>query len=281
MNDLAIRLTVMLNQLANLLGRWLLAPLEQLPELAGAVLVAMVTGILMLIAFKYTSHQAAIKQARDRIKAELLALSLFRDNVAVNLGSQGRILGYALKLMGLALVPIAVMIVPVTLLLGQLSLWWQARPFQVGEDAVVTIRLNGDPKSSWPKVNLEPLPSMEITQGPYTIRSKREICWSIRFREPGHQQLDIHVDGQSWKKDLAVGRAPMRISLQRPEWNWSDIVMHPAEPPIEARSAVKSIDIQYPENRAWATGTHSWLIFWFLGSTIVAFCFRGVFNVNL
>ena len=281
MNDVAIRLTVFLNHLANLLGSWLLAPLGRLPELIGAIVVATVTGILMLIAFKYTSRQDAIKQARDRIKAELLALSLFRDNVAVNLGSQGRILGYATKLMGLSLIPIAVMIVPVTLLLGQLSLWWQARPFRVGEDAVVTIRLNGDSKSSWPKVNLLPAPAMEVSQGPYSVRSKREVCWSVRFRETGHQTLDFQVDGQSLKKDLAVGAAPMRISLRRPEWKWSDVLMHPAELPFDTRSVVKAIDIQYPDNSGWATGSHSWLVFWFIGSTLVAFCFRGVFNVNL
>lgn len=281
MNDLAIRLTVILNQLANLLGRWLLAPLEHLPELVGASLVAFLTGIVMLISFKYTSNQTAIKSARDRIKAELLALSLFRDNVAVNLGSQGRILGYAMKLMALALVPIAVMILPVTLLLGQLSLWWQARPFQVGEEAVVTMHLNGDAKANWPKVILEPLSAMEITQGPYAIRSKREICWSVRFRDAGYQRLAFQVDGQTSTKELAIGQAPMRVSLERPEWKWSDIVMHPAESPFDGGSAVKSIDVQYPDTRGWVTGTHSWLIFWFVGSTIVAFCFRGLFNVNL
>ena len=36
-----------------------------------------------------------------------------------------------------------VMVVPVILILGQLSLWYQARPLRVGEEAVVTLKLNG------------------------------------------------------------------------------------------------------------------------------------------
>jgi len=36
------------------------------------------------------------------------------------------------------------MAVPVTLLLGQLALWYQARPLRVGEDTVITLELNGD-----------------------------------------------------------------------------------------------------------------------------------------
>ena len=278
---------MLLNQIANAVGRFLLAPLGFLPEVAGAVIVAVVTGVLMLIAFKYTSHQSAIKQIRNGIKAELLALSLFKDSIAVSLRSQWRIIQGAMKLILISLIPIGCMMIPVTLLLGQLSLWWQARPLQIGEDVVVTLALNENDKTSWPNVTLQTAPAMEITQGPFRIRSRRELCWQLQARAAGYHRLNFLVDGQPVEKELAAGSGTMRVSIQRPGWHLSDILMNPAEAPFQLSSKVNSIRIQYPMDTTWTHGRysslffHSWLVFWFIGSTISAFCFRGILKVNL
>ena len=281
MIEIGIRITVWLNQIANLIGQILLSPLSALPELAGAIVVATVTGVLMLIGFKYTSNQSAIKRIRSGIKAELLALSLFKDSVAVNLLSQWRILLGALQSILVSLIPIACMIIPVTLLLGQLSLWWQARPLHVNEEAVITLSLSGNEKSTWPDVTLQPSAAFEPIVGPVRIRSKRAICWNVQGVTPGYHNVVFNVGGQQIEKQLAIGRHPMRVSLMRPDWNWSNILLNPAESPFTAQSPVKSIEIQYPSTNSWYTGSNSWLVFWFIGSTIAALCFRGVFKVNL
>ena len=64
--------------------------------------------------------------------------------------AQGRLLVGAFWLFLFGLVPLLVMIVPVTLLLGQMSLWYQQRPLRVGEEAVVTLKLNGGSRISLP-----------------------------------------------------------------------------------------------------------------------------------
>ena len=79
----------------------------------------------------------------------------------------------------------------------------------------------------------------------------------------------------------------MRVSISRPDWNWSDILLHPAELPFEPDDAVKTIAVQYSPDTIWLTGRYSslvfnsWIVFWFLGSTTTAFCFSGVLKVNL
>ena len=77
------------------------------------------------------------------------------------------------------------MVVPVTLLLGQLGLWYQARPLKIGEDAVVTLKLNGDSGSAWPAVSLQPTDKVGVEVGPVRVRSKREVCWKISARGRG------------------------------------------------------------------------------------------------
>src|SRR5262249_29273630 len=176
------QIVVWLNALANAVGRILLAPIAVLPGWLSATIVAAVTGILLLVVFKYTSNQRAIKRVKDDIKANLLALKLFKDSASVALGAQGRILSGAFRLLLLAIVPLLVMILPVLLILGQLSLWYQARPLQAGEDAIVTLRLGGDAGAPLPEVRLDPTEAVDVTIGPVRLRSKREVCWKIQAR---------------------------------------------------------------------------------------------------
>ena len=101
-----------------------------LPGWLSATVVAAVTGVLLLAVFKYTSNQRAIKRVRNDINANLLALKLFKDSAGWRFGRRGASCCGAGRLFVLAVVPMLVMAVPVTLLLGQLALWYQARPLQ-------------------------------------------------------------------------------------------------------------------------------------------------------
>ena len=275
------QLVVWLNALANAVGGLLLAPLVLLPGWLSATLVAIVTGVGFLLAFKYTSNQRAIKRVKDDIKANLLALKLFQENPAVTLGAQGRILAAAFKLFLLAPAPMLVMVVPVLLMLGQLSLWYQARPLRVGEDALVTVALNEDAGQPLPDVQLQPTDAVAVAIGPVRVPSQREICWSIAARRPGDHRLVFRAGDESAEKQLAVGDRLMRVSALRPGWNWSDALVYPAEPPFAAHSLVRSIAVDYPTRSSWTSGADSWVVYWFAVSMIAGFAFRGFFNVNM
>ncbi|MBM4076329.1 MAG: hypothetical protein FJ267_11900, partial [Planctomycetes bacterium] len=88
MIDRVTLVATVLNQIANMLGRLVLSPIGMMPEILGAVVVSVVTGIVLLLAFKYTSNQRSIKRVRSDIKAQLLALSLFKESIAVSLKFQ-------------------------------------------------------------------------------------------------------------------------------------------------------------------------------------------------
>ncbi|HEV3116830.1 MAG TPA: hypothetical protein VGY58_07250, partial [Gemmataceae bacterium] len=70
MMDVLARAVAWLNAAANVLGRSLLSPIGMLPGWLSATLVSAITGVLLLIVFKYTSNQRAIKRVRDGIKAD-------------------------------------------------------------------------------------------------------------------------------------------------------------------------------------------------------------------
>jgi hypothetical protein len=279
--DAVAQVVAWLNAGAGVLGGLLLAPIGWLPGWLSATLVAVVTGVLLLVVFKYTSNQRAIKAVRDDIKANLLALKLFKDNMAVTFRAQGGLLLGACRLFLLAIVPMLVMAVPVTLLLGQLSLWYQARPLRVNEEAVLTLKLNGADDDPWPDVRLEPPAAVAVTVGPVRVRSQREICWEFKGRKPGQHVLLFYVDGQRVEKELAIGDGFMRVSAKRPGWDVGEALLHPGEPPFPPDSPVRSIEIDYPERSSWVYGSNSWVIYWFVVSLVAALFFRRWLNVQV
>jgi hypothetical protein len=278
--DMLTQLVVWLNSAANLLGRALVF-VGMLPGWLSATLIAVASGMAMLLAFRYTSHQRAVKQVRRSIRANLLAVRLFHDNMLAGFRAQGRVLLGALGLLLLAVVPVLVMLVPMTLLLGQLSLWYQAQPVPVGEDAVITLKLDVAPDAPWPVVQLEPADPSVTATGPVRILGQHEICWNVRARQSGYHSLVFLVDGQRIEKELAVGTGFMSISTRRPEWDWVDALLHPREAPLGPDSPVRSIEVQYPTRASWTSGTNSWVYYWFGLSLVTGFCLRGLFKVNL
>ncbi len=275
------QIVVWLNALANACGAVCLAPIAIMPGWMSATLVAAITGVLLLVAFKFTSNQAAIKRVRADIKANTLALSLFRDSAKVSLRSQGRILWGAMRLMYFAIVPMLAMIVPVCLILGQLALWYQARPLQVGEEAVVTVQLAGDAHSELNDAQLQPHSAVETTIGPVRVPSKQWVSWNLEAREAGYHQLVFEVAGQSFEKEIAIGDGFMRTSLIRPHWDWTTALIHPRETPFSSDSVVQSIEVVYPARSSWVVGSSTWLIYWFIASMIFAFIARPWLGVNL
>jgi hypothetical protein len=279
MTHVLAQIAAWLSAASNALGRFVFAPVGVLPGWLSATVVAGVTGVLLLAVFKYTSDQRAIQRVRNDINAHLLALKLFKDSARVSLRAQGRILDGAFWLFVLAVVPMLVMAVPVTLLLSQLALWYQARPLQVGEDTVITLKLNGDAGSAWPAVSLQPTDTIEVTVGPVRVRSKREVCWNVKARERGSHRLVFQVGDQPSSKELAIGDGLMRVSKARPGWDWSAILLNPAEQPFRPGHPVRSIEIDYPHRSSWTSGTDAWVIYWFVVSMVAALCFRRALHV--
>jgi hypothetical protein len=220
------------NVLTNAFGRFLLFPIAVLPGWLSNTIISAVTGVFLLVIFKYTSNQGAISKIRDDIKAHMLALKLFKDSISVTLHAEARVFKGALLLLFHAIPPMLVMIIPVSLLLAQMSLWYQSRPLLPGEVAVMTVKLNGNVGERWPAVNIEPTPVAEVTIGPVRVFSRREIYWEIKALENGKHHITIPVGGRQIEKELVIGYSFMRLSSLRPDWSWAHILMHPAEEPF-------------------------------------------------
>ena len=279
--DFLIRLITGTNVVTNAAGGFFLAPVSLVPGWVSITAISAVLGVLLLVIFKYTSNQKAIARIRDSIKADMLAVKLFKDSISVAFRSQARVFANSFRLLFHSIVPMIVMIVPVCLVLAQMGLWYQARPLMSGDEPVVVrLKLNNN-VDAWPQVTLKSLPAARKTIGPVRVFSKKEIYWKIKPVENGYHPLIFHVGERKYEKQLAVGEGFMRLSPKRPGYDFSDILLYPLEKPFAPDSDVHSISIDYPERDSRISGTDWWIVYFFVASMIFAFMFKPLLKVRI
>lgn len=270
-----------LNILSNAVADLTLWPIRILPGLLSNTIISAVTGFVLLIVFKYTSNQKAIGRVKNNIKANMLALKLFKDDLRVTIRLQGRVLYGVTNLLRYSLFPLLVMILPMSLELGQLGLWYQWQPLNVGEETLVTVKVRQNAHGRLPDVRLESCPGVEILVGPFRIPSKSELCWRIRITAAGMKELNFQSEGQLITKSLQTGEGLARVSPLRPSSQWTCMLVYPAESPFDSDSVVQSIHIDFPSRTFFASGSNWWLIYFLIASMLFALLFKTFLKVQI
>jgi hypothetical protein len=261
----------------------LLLPLRPLGPWPTMIVVSLLTGFLMLAIFRWTSNQAGIRRAKDRIKAHLLELRLYRDNFGQSLRSQGRVLAANGRYVGYAVKPMLIMIVPVMLVLVQLDLRYGRRPLRVGEEATVRVKTASgvDPLSLG--LDLEVPKGIALTTPALRIPEEREIDWRIRADAPGRYGLDFRWPDGAESKSVCVETDRLSVvSTKRTAGGILDRIAHPGERGLPASGPLASIEVEYPAQRMNVFGGRMhWLVAYLGLSILLGFAFKGVFKVEV
>src|SRR6476646_11545745 len=104
--------------------------------------ISIAIGFLMVIVFRYTSDQKAIGRAKDRLKAHLLAVRLFQDQLPVVIRAYGKILRGTGSYLRLAFTPFLIAILPITFLIVQLDRYFGWLPLRPAQSFLVEARVN-------------------------------------------------------------------------------------------------------------------------------------------
>jgi hypothetical protein len=281
MTDLLIRMLAGINAVANAAGDLLQAPVAACPGWLSLTVMSAAVGVLALIVFKYTSNQQAIGRVRDDIKANLLAVKLYRDSFSVAMKSQARVLTGACRLLFYSLVPMLVLIGPVCLTLAQMGSWYQARPLQPGDGQVtVQLKMNDRPGTP-PRVMLEPHPAARLLTGPVHVTSRAEIYFNLQPLAHGNHTLIFRVGDGRYEKQMVIGSGFMRVSPKRPGASPWDVLMYPLETPFASADPVQSISIAYPPRDSRIYGTDWWVVYFFLASTACAVLCKPFLKVRM
>lgn len=248
-----------------------------LPAWLELTLLSALMGAAMLLVFRYTSNQDAIGRIKDEVKANLLALKLYKDELHVTFLAQRRLFWALARLQRYMLPPVAIMILPMLLVLGQMGTRYQWRPLRPSERTLVKLTIK---QGEHEPVNarLERSDGLAVEVGP--VPGGGQLVWRAHAGRPGRHVLRFHVGEKVVEKELVVGQGNRRLSAARIGSRWTEQILHPVERRLPSKTGIESIEIDYPENEALLTGTNRWLIYFFVVSMLTAIVLAPVFKTR-
>ncbi len=257
-------------------------PFRSMSPWVGMCLISLLTALLMLFVFRLTSNQQGIRRVKNKIKAHLLELRLFKDNLGLSLKAQANIFRYNLTYIGYSAKPLLVMIVPLLLILIQLNFWFGYQSLSPAQKTLVKVKLDESHDPMAIDISLAASLGLDVETPPLRIEEEREVSWRIRPSRNGLHELTLSVNGQKVTKKVAVGAKPLaRISPKKVR-DFLDELFNPGESPLPRNLPLKTWEVVYPPKKMNLFGWHiHWLIVYFVLSIIFAFAFKGVFRVEI
>ncbi len=244
------------------------------------VLLSIVIGFLMVVVFRYTSDQKAIRLAKDQLKAHLLAVRLFQDQLPVVLSSYGRILQGTGRYLRLTFRPLLFVALPLTLLIVQLDRYLGVTPLSTGQPFLIKARAI-DPEVL-NTVDLGLPPAFQQTAPPVHIPTENEIVWRVVATEPGNYDVGIGPPDKTFSKRVSVSTRLERISPIRLQGRFWERMLFSAESPLPAESPIQSIEVGYPSRTIAFVGFEwNWIWLFFVLSLVAGFLFKSILGIEI
>jgi hypothetical protein len=242
--------------------------------------ISLIIGLLMVIVFGYTSDQKAIRVAKDQLKAHLLALRLFQDQIHVVLRSYGRIVMATGHYLRLAFKPLLFVIVPMTLLIVQLDRYLGSEPLSTGKAFLVKAYL--DNSDALNQASLQLPDGLIATAPPVHVPAENELAWRVVANRYGEYLIDVQVADQLFSKRVIVGSGLPRLSSVRFRGKFWKRILLSAEPALPENRVLEEVDVQYPSRDiAFLNFEWNWIWLFFLLSLAAGFLFKRLLGIEI
>ena len=244
------------------------------------ILLSLLIGLLMVVVFRYTSDQKAIRLAKDQLKAHLLAVRLFQDQLPVVLSSYGRILRCTGHYLRLAFKPLLFVVLPLTFLIVQLDRYLGWAPVPSGQAFLVKVRTTGPEALNEASLLL---PSeMKMTAPAVHVPARNEVVWRLVAEKNGDYNVIIGVAGQTLSKAVVVSSGLSRVSPIRLQGHFWERIFVSGEPALPESSPIQSVEVGYPSRNIRFMGFEwNWIWLFFVLSLVAGFVFKSVLKIEI
>lgn len=262
----------------------ILKPFAGLHPWVGLAVLSAVTGVVMLLIFGKTSNQKKISETKDKLKAYVMEMWIFRNDTRVMFSAIGRVLRSNLQYLRHSLRPLVFLFIPVLIIMVQLGIRYADEPLMPGDRAVVSVKLKDGTVPSQTELALVAPKGVRVVSPALRIDSQSEVDWQIVAEHPGQYQLGLETPGGTVEKSLDVGprRKLGKVGSVKARANSWSAFLYPSEPPVPSDSIIESIHVTYPHRELKFLGlTVNWLIAFFIISVAAGFALKGVFGIEV
>lgn len=244
------------------------------------LLISVVIGLAMVIIFACTSDQKAIHVAKDQLKAHLLAVRLYQDQLPVVLRAYVRIIGGTGRYIRLAFRPLLFVIIPITIFIIQVDRYLGMLPMQPAQPFLVKVRTAAPDALN--DLSLLLPPEVTISAPPVHVPADNEVVWRVVADKPGTYDVNVAAGGQNYAKRVVVSSDVNRLSPVRLRDQFWERFFYSAEPALPDSSPVQSIAVTYlPREIGFAWTQWNWIVLFFVLSLVAGFIFKEILGIEI
>jgi hypothetical protein len=272
----------------------ILYPFGFINEFWGILFLSLLMSFVVLYIYKFVSSPGAIKDTKNKIKANILAIRIYKDFWKIILSSFFKSLYYVLKYFTLNFGPVLLIIPILFPAFVQMDVRYGMRPFKVGEDIVIKAAFSTNPNDL--SVELEGNDYFKPRMNPVFINAFtgddendedaektpiHEVNWKVEALKNGITEIAIKVNGQEYKKKLVIGNSRNALSNKKMNKSSWEHFIYPSEDLLPEDGSLEHIYIQYPgKNISFAGITTHWLVYNLLLVLIIVLALRKRFGVE-
>ena len=251
--------------------------------------MSILMSFVVLVIYKYISSPTAITDTKDKIKANILAIRIYKDFWKVIVLSFIKSLFYTFKYFILNFGPVLVIIPILFPAFAQMDVRYGMRPFQVGEDFVIEAAFSQDPnelavqllenENFKPKMNpvyINAYEDLEEKTNPI-----RQVNWKVEALKDGVTSVKIQVGPEVFEKSLVIGNFRGALSKKKFLHSSFQHFFYPAETLLKDNRELESVYIKYPGRNVSILGFQiHWIVLNLLLVVIIVLAFRKRFGVE-
>lgn len=259
----------------------LAATVVAINPVAAVIVLSVVIGFAMVVVFRYTSNQKAIRAAKDRLKAQLLAVRLFQDQLPVVLRAYVRIFRESARYLRVASKPLLLVIIPITLLIVYLDRYLGATALQPSQSFLLKVR-TAMPEAV-DQISLHLPAEIAVSAPPVHIPAEKEVVWRLVAERKGRYNVNVAAgDDQMYSKEVVVSDELSRLSPERVRGPWWKRFFISGEPGLPDASPIEAITVNYPSrNIRFAWIEWNWIVLFFVISLAAGFIFKEVLGIEI
>ncbi len=263
-------------------------PFGFLPDFWGILFLSLLMAFLVLLIYKHISSAKMVKDTKNQIKANILAIRIYKDSWQIILISFFKSLGYTFKYFVLNFGPVLLIIPILFPAFAQMDVRYGMRPFHVDEDIVIKTAYSQNPLDL--QIQLEENDHFKPAMNPVFInafqdeaRTKpvRQVSWKLKPTKAGKTTVKIKVGDSVVEKTLTIGDFTAALSKKKYKESNTGHFFYPVEPLLPHSAPVDYIYIKYPSKDISVAGFKIyWIYLNLILVLIFAFAFRKQFGVE-
>ena len=273
-----------INYILNSLFDVFFYPFRSVDSIYGLCAISLLTAIIALPIFKYTSNQEGIKRVKARIVGHLLELRLYKDDIRVVISAQINILKHNIIYLRYTLIPLIFVMIPIVVIFIHTAVRYEYRPLHPGESAIVKAKLHNPDELSIKdsKIVLTASEGLSIETPPLRIDGGKEIYWRVRAEREGVFKLGFQARDMEVEKRVLVSGKVTRLSSETLKSGIVSSFFNPGEPSLPEGTALESVLVTYPHAKINFFGWNiHWLILFFILTLGFGFILMKPFNIRL